>query len=298
MVKYFYTFAAIVLLIAVDVTADDKARIGLGEITSSIRGSDPYSFQAMLETQIIKTNKFTVIERNRLDEIFKEQGLSSSGLVDGDVEMGMVQGVDYLVYGTITKLGKERSGTRVRGASFGGNNFTMSIDLRIVDTQTGEIRLAETVEQTVEAGKAVSFGGFSNATEKGDPIADVQRLVAKDVTAKIATTIYPAKIIAIQKNGTFVINYGEAIYNKGDLVRVVEVGETFVDEDTGEILGADETEIGLLEIVRADSKISRAQLIDGENVVKGNVVYKLNADETKSAQKAAKKARKKKRKRL
>ncbi|PCI64092.1 MAG: hypothetical protein COB37_02730 [Kordiimonadales bacterium] len=288
----------VLVQISFTVHANDKVTIGIGEITSSIRGVSPDSFRTMLETQIIKTNKFKVIERARLAEILQEQGLGASGIIDGADEIGGIEGVDYLIYGSITKFGESKSGVAVRGFGSGGTRVEMAIDLRIVDTQTGEVRLAETVENSIKSGSAVKIKGFSQASQKADPLADVQRMAARDVVGLIATTIYPAKIIAVQKNGMHIINYGNALFSEGDFVHVVELGDGFVDPDTGEVLGAEETEIGLLEIVSASAKFSKAQVVSDNGIQKGNIVRKLTEAEIKKAKKAAKKARRKRRKKL
>lgn len=172
----------------------NKAIIGIGEITSSIRGSDTYSFQTMLETQLIKTNKFTIIERNRLAEVLKEQGMSQSGFIDSDLEFGGIEGIDYLIYGSITKLGNSGGNVSFKGFGSGSGKVEMAMDIRIVDVETGEIRLAETVEETIKSGGSIRVKGFSNSSSKGDPLADVQRLVATSITRLVVTNLYPAKL--------------------------------------------------------------------------------------------------------
>ena len=49
------------------------------------------------------------------------------------------------------------------------------------------------------------------------------------------------------------------------MLALFEVGETFTDPDTGEVLGSEETEIGQVEIVSAEQRFSRARLVLGRN---------------------------------
>ena len=86
----------------------NKPVIGIGEMTSSV-GGDVKSFQSMLETAIASTNKFDLIERSRIGDIISEQALSSSGITSGNSNIGGISAVDYLIYGSITKLGIETS---------------------------------------------------------------------------------------------------------------------------------------------------------------------------------------------
>ncbi|MGB0908587.1 MAG: CsgG/HfaB family protein [Maricaulaceae bacterium] len=271
----------------------NKAVIGIGEITSSIRGADPYSFQTMLETQLIKTNKFTVIERNRLAEVLKEQGMSQAGLIDSDLEIGGIEGIDYLVYGSITKLGATGSSIKVQGFRSGSGTVEMAMDIRIVDVENGEIRLAESIEEKIKGKSAVAVRGFSNSDSEGDPLADVQRLVATSITGLVVTNLYPAKIAAVQSNGVLILNYGDSVFAEGDKVAVYEKGEGFTDPDTGEVLGAEETQVALLEVVDTQSKFSKAEFVDGVMPKRGDIVRKLSSKENKRQKKKKKKKRKK-----
>ena len=63
--------------------------------------SNPDNYEAMLETQLIKVGRFTVYERNKLDRVLGEQGLQQN-LSDNGTQL-QIDGVDYLVYGSITK---------------------------------------------------------------------------------------------------------------------------------------------------------------------------------------------------
>jgi curli biogenesis system outer membrane secretion channel CsgG len=299
MERFFYTSLLMALtFISSAANAQDKVIIGIGEVVSSIPGADPHTFQTMLETQLIKTNKFTVIERDRLAQILQEQGLSEMGLTSDGNDLGGIMGVDYLVYGSITKLGSAKSSTSFGALGAGGSTTEMAVDIRIVDTKTGEVILADTVENSIKAGGSMQVLGMSSSSSKGDPLSDVQRLGARGIVGVIATTIYPAKIIAIQQDGTHILNYGDGLFQEGDFVKVFSVGEGFADPDTGEVLGAEEIEIGMLKVTEAAPKFTKASLISGENITTGNVVKKLSDAEIAAAKKAEEANRKSKRKRL
>ena len=59
---------------------------------------DTRAFVDMITTALVKTNKFNVMERDRLGEIAKEQGLQAFS--DGRFPTGVsVDGVDYILLG-------------------------------------------------------------------------------------------------------------------------------------------------------------------------------------------------------
>ena len=96
------------------------------------------NFQTMLETQLIKVGRFSVIERNRVDEILSEQGLNNE-FGDGNTASGgfNVNGVDYLVYGAVTKFGQVEK-VMATGKFTAAQVVTeFEADIKVVDASTG-----------------------------------------------------------------------------------------------------------------------------------------------------------------
>ena len=143
-IKYYLAVSLFVLLSG-NVFAN-KPIVGIGEITSNV-GGNPQSFQTMLETAISQTNKFELMERSRMDDLLGEQALSAGGLTQGSGQIGGLSGIDYLVYGSITKLGTKSDAVAIGGFAGGGQKAEMSVDIRIVDTSTGSIRISKTVQK-------------------------------------------------------------------------------------------------------------------------------------------------------
>lgn len=262
-------------------------------------------FRTMVETAIVKTKRMTVMERTRMETLLQEQVISESGLVEDGPSIGGLQGVDYIVYGAITKFGQSTSGLqistdrgvgsllgrRARQAADGGLNTAktsveMEIDLKITDAQTSEIVVADYVGATVQTGQAFSVGGVTTGGSSADPFADVQRVVASKIAEAVVTSKFPVKVARVQGDGTIILNYGNVFFAPEDQLIAFEVGEEFVDPDTGIVLGAEETEVGRIEIVSSDANISRARIF-GEpfDITVGSVVKrakeKIKADKKK-----------------
>ncbi|MXZ28102.1 MAG: hypothetical protein F4Y72_07315 [Gammaproteobacteria bacterium] len=221
-------------------------------------------FRVMLETAIIKTGKMDVMERRSLELLLQEQGLGATGLSDAGGDIGGLIGVDYLVYGTITRFGQLQGGFSFGGIQSKELSVSMGIDLKVTDVSTGLILIADEIAETVQVGSSFSFGDVTQAQTRADPFAEVQRVVSNHIAEAIVTTRIPVKVIAVQSNGTLVLNYGDVLFSPGDQLAAFVVGETFVDPDTGEVLGADETPIGTVEISSAEARMSRASILDGD----------------------------------
>ena len=108
----------------------------------------------------VPTNVFSIIERNQIDIILQEQGLSVSGAIDETqaADIGKLLGVDAMILGstsynyedeTYTRESKKKDGTVVI-TYYRNRKLNASASLKIVSVQTGEI-LGTTNEQVTES---------------------------------------------------------------------------------------------------------------------------------------------------
>ncbi len=124
--------------------------------------------------------------------------------------------------------------------------------------------VADEVSGTVETGSAFSIGGITSVDSSAAPFADVQRIVASRIAEAVVTTRTPYKVIAVQSNGTLILNYSNVFLAPGDVLAAYSVGESFVDPDTGEVLGSEQTEIGSIRVTASEPKLSRATVLQGD----------------------------------
>jgi len=75
-------------------------------------------------SELVQTNVFTVLEREQMDAVLEEQGFQQSGCVSDEcmVEIGKLIGVQAMIGGSIGKIGQ-----------------TYTLDLRIIQVETGKI---------------------------------------------------------------------------------------------------------------------------------------------------------------
>ncbi len=114
----------------------------------------------MLASEVAARNEFTVVERRKLAAVLEEQDLAQSGrLRPGDgAKIGQLTGAQYLVMGTVTAFQPDTE-TKVSGGGLFGHakieqtnhGAYLAVDLRIVDTSTGEVSFARTVEGHTDA---------------------------------------------------------------------------------------------------------------------------------------------------
>ncbi len=144
--------------------ADEKPRLGVLRFTNQTRagwwgGGVGRDLQDMLINELAAINAFTLLERSELDAVLGEQDLGASGRIDSATraKIGQLKGAQYLVAATVSSYEERTSGTgggvRVGRMAIGGQRETayIAIDLRIIDTTTGEIVDVRTIEAEADS---------------------------------------------------------------------------------------------------------------------------------------------------
>jgi curli biogenesis system outer membrane secretion channel CsgG len=170
--KYVLLIAlCLTLMCAVQVFAADKPRIGVLRFTNHTSASwwgytSGTELQDMLIAELASTKSFRVLERQELEKVLSEQRLSESGIVDESTRLkpGKIKIAQYLVAATVSAFQEDTTGSdagvSVMGFHVGGSKKTayMAVDLKVIDTETGEIVNNRTVEAT-SSGGGLSLSG-------------------------------------------------------------------------------------------------------------------------------------------
>ncbi|MFP4164255.1 MAG: CsgG/HfaB family protein [Chitinispirillaceae bacterium] len=115
----------LVLILLCAVAVHSKEHIAV--IDFAPRGVDSTEAQVLSErlaSELFRTDSFTLVEREMMQEILSEQGFQNTGCVDQSciVEAGRMIGVRKVVGGSISKLGR-----------------TYSVSARLISVQTGKV---------------------------------------------------------------------------------------------------------------------------------------------------------------
>lgn len=174
MLKVTQALIAIVLASVIPgVSAADKPTMAVADFTNSTRASwwrtgVGSELSDMLTNELASTKAFKMVERKKLQGVINEQNLGASGRVSSGTaaKIGRLTGAKYLVTGQVSAYEEDVADSGA-GISFGGvrlggkkENAYLAIDLRVIDTTSGEIVDTRTVE-----GRS-SGGGFSLGLNK------------------------------------------------------------------------------------------------------------------------------------
>lgn len=274
---------ALLLAAAVPASAQGKIKIAIWEFENH---ADGYWYSSKLgpaardqiDTEFSEnhelSSKFSVVERDKLNLVLKEQNLGSSGAVDpaSAAKVGKILGVKYIIIGGVDKFKIDNTKGGIGAFGVGGNllQADATINLRVIDTTTAERIVSVSADGEVKKGGGFLKGSsLSRDSEWGIASEAIQK-TAKAVVAKFVMPEYMARISdaatpagglegkVIKVEGTKAwINLGSSAGLKvGDSFNIINVGEALIDPDSGAKLGADEKQTGSGSVVEVQDKFA------------------------------------------
>lgn len=149
--------------------------------------------QDVFVTELVKSGKFRVVEREQLEALMKEKNLTLSGDVDPAtaVKVGKLLGVNYLLTGAVTEYGAEEKGAH--GGGFRGlpgfgvrkKTFVAALNARLIDTSTGEVAWADEA-RSEDSHSSVDVGGFGGGVSNDERMFDkVMKPCIQQLTASL-----------------------------------------------------------------------------------------------------------------
>lgn len=278
---------AVPMLLPATAVAQQKIRVAIWDFENNSQGSWWFSNQLgpavrnHIDTAFAEdsqlSDRFSVVEREKLALIMKEQGLSSAGAVDPKTaaQVGKMLGVKYIITGAVDSfsINNTKAGIGSVGGAIGGLGGNMVqanavISLRIIDTTTAERLVSVSADAEVKKGGAAyrgtgmsrdaEWGIASEAAEKASK-ALVKKFVSGNYIAKLGKggpAVLEGKVIKVDGQRAW-INIGASSGVKvGDTFTVFKIGEELIDPDSGAKLGATEEKIGTAEVVDAQEKFA------------------------------------------
>lgn len=146
-------------------SAGDKPRIAVLEFKNKADNQwwghgGAEAAQDVFVTELVKSGKFTVVDRERLDAMMQEKGLQQSGDIDPKtaIKLGKILGLNYLLTGAVTEYGNTDVGGGGGGVFAGKRKFVAALNARLINASTGEVVWADEATQEEASIKVSVFG--------------------------------------------------------------------------------------------------------------------------------------------
>lgn len=215
-----------------------------------------------LSSTLIQSRRFTVLDREYIQETVGEQGmtLSPNTPVSEMARLGQEMVADYIMVGTLDDLGYAEKKIKMQssGRELTSRQGNVELSIRLIDVSTREIVFSDFFKLSVTDSDLERFG--ASLRDEG-PEAGIAIVAADQVGRKILDTIYPLVILAV--NGENVtLGQGGSQIKQGDKYEVFMYGERLTDPYTKEFIGREEILAGLIEVTRVNPKQTLARIVE------------------------------------
>ena len=208
---------------------------------------------ASLEAFLTQTRKFAMVDRrftgqsNR--ELARANGANSP--IEEAVKLGQRVSADYIVLASVRDFSaQQQQQQRVTGWVITRTVAPVSVDVRVIDVATGQIKFGHSYTNPGRLPTSVSLGQYA---------VDI----GTDIGQLISTAIYPIAVVGgSDKQVTF--NQGGDTVQVGRTYRIVSLGKDLIDPHTRESLGQEEREVARAEVVSVTDRTAAARVVGGE----------------------------------
>lgn len=154
-ILFFVLFSGLSTPVATMETAATVAIVDFTNTSGQYLPRIEQSAAEILSVLLVQTNRFNVVERDKLRAILQEQGLTGSGLVDNSqsaIQIGRLLGADLLITGSIVSYHEQRVEFHGYGLNTKKILTEMTISIKVLDVNSGKIVLASLFSDQVEQG--------------------------------------------------------------------------------------------------------------------------------------------------
>lgn len=224
-------------------TAYGQARLGTGATD-------------ILITELTKSGKFIVVEREKLDKIMEEQKLGMSGAIDPSTaaKIGKVLGLNAIVTGSISQFGTETEGSEYLITQSKNQVVKCTVDIRVVDAETGQILYADSGSGLAKkhSGGVLGLGtraGYDETLE-GEALRAAIVKFTNNIVAQVEKKQWSCRVADVEGQSIYLNAGSDSGLPVGKVLTAYRVGRAIKDPTTGLVIGNTEEKIGEIKVDR------------------------------------------------
>ena len=289
MKKFFMTLIAVCVIFYSAISVEAAKKVVAVMPLENVYGYNTENVAEIMTEEIMialqNSGKYSVVERTQMATILKEQGFQNIAADPSTaVEIGKLTGADYSLIGKVTMAALEKNPAKsivenilgnisrssdyntgidlksTAGGFVNGLKGKVTVDIRFVDNETGEIVFAK------------SFNGAKSGATPESALYNACKVAAAEFLKEITSNLM-GRVADISGNDVYIDLGSESGINKED--ELVIVRETSPIEVNGKIVGMKTIPIGKVKVSEVNSEYSICQVVStekGKTVQKGDVV--------------------------
>ncbi|MCK6622219.1 MAG: penicillin-binding protein activator LpoB [Calditrichaceae bacterium] len=223
----------------------------------------------VLATELAKTGRFILLDRENVDKILEQLSFSQAGLTAGELQQIQLIDADFLLTGTVTHYSVTTSGSKSIFKKSKTQTAEVAADVRMINVRTGEIILSESgrgiaerkYEEVLGVGET---GGYDESLEMDAFRAAVIKLTENIIPA-IDEIPWSCDVVKVVETKVYIDAGKKSNLKIGDLMEIYHQGAE-VKNLAGQILGYEEILVGsgtLVDFIGEDGAILRVESGEG-----------------------------------
>jgi len=262
-----------------------KRRIGVVEFENkSAYGQGRLGTAAsdILVTELVKSGKFIVVERDRLNKVMEEQKFQAQGMTDPATvaKIGQIMGLEAIVVGSVSQFGVKKEGSDYLLTQSKRQVADVTVDIRLVDVQSGQVILADSGKGMAKSTKASFLGmgtkGGYDETLEGEALRAALVQFVTNISSQLNKKPWSC-MVADVSNDEIYLNAGQdSGVEQGLKLDCYRQGAEIRDPRSNLVIGHREEAIGRIEVERycgegGDCSVARVTKTAGASAHAGDV---------------------------
>ncbi len=246
----------------------------------------------MLITQLIRSERFIVVERSQIERVLGEQALGQSGVITEETapRVGKVLGAESLIIGTIIEANQETGAHKFDdkenkwGLALKATVANTRIHYKMINSSTGEILLANDFSATeIKPGFGIETKDFDfenmfdfDQTVLGTAIRKAVNKIAQNIVDNVGVIAWAGKVVQAKADTLVYFTPGKGAGIKTGHLFDVYAPLTFVDDaveiPVGSALHSDKVKARIRVTGFIGDKVARAKVLLGRRIERGDIV--------------------------
>jgi len=210
----------------------------------------------ILITELAKSGKFIVVERDKLGKLMEEQKLGMSGAIDPNTaaKMGKILGLNAIVTGAISQFGETTEGSQYLLTQSKRQQVKATVDIRVVDVETGQILYADSGAglASKSTGGVLGLGtraGYDETLEGEALRAAIVKFV-NNIVDQVGKKPWSCRVADADGTSVYLNAGSDSGLPIGTKLSVFKIGRAIKDPTSGQVIGNTEEK-------GADIKVAR-----------------------------------------
>lgn len=235
-------------------TASKRLSVAVLPFRIESKGAEGAEYERVVRPMLVdalsQSNKLAVLDRDYQSENQGEieQLRGEDFNKDQAARLGNRLGADYIIVGSITKATVFTETKTIKSANrtiYGATHADASMTFRLIEAATGVVQLSATLDGT---------------RYKASLLNDLAKGQAADLAERVLESLFPIRVEGYSNGEVYLGRGGDSI-KVGQVFEVFRRGDAIKDSDTGEIIGHSEENLGIVEVIEVQAKISKATFV-------------------------------------